>query len=598
MKIDSIRITNFKGIEKLETGVAKLNVITGPNGSGKSSALEAIRVGLTGRTAADTVKTNAPSGGVTLKLEKLGLLARTWEFGSGKSKITLNDKTTTAKSVTEMMKSLFNISPETANIATSSGVMLGLSSGDFSKYLLQEGFMKIQTDIDQLSSLCALTPEAEEELRNYLPCAPDPITPADIDEAHSYYFELRAAQRKEHAEASAKAKYTGVVPKRQVQEITKEQALTLEESGKIKSQTENYKTMQKNYEAHKKSLDEAREQMNKIDCKRPNEKHIETLTEQLAQSRKAATDNSSTIKVLEGNVSSLRKVLAGLGTSKCPISDKLTCTTDKTSVQGEVSESIESSEKKLAELRLEKETNAKKEEELSDLLEAERQNSLLYQKKLQLIQQVEALEKTDIKQPQEVDASQLPAIQSRLEILSEELTLATSYAKSLAAKKKADAAEKLSLLYDEITKALAPKSGIRQVMMESSAAPLAAHLNEQLNNLLPGRSVSIDTSDGFTVKVGDDAGGVISFDSASTSERTKIAIALFDMLNALSGFRIMMIDNTDSFDAESLGLVLDYVQDEETLDRYDSIFIAGVSNAELESAISGISNADCQIIRL
>ena len=596
MKIDSITIKNFKGIGELKTDLQKFNVITGLNGSGKSSLLDAIRAGTTGKMPTDAAKTGTVKGGITLEVEKLGELARIWE--SGKGKTTLNGKATTKDSVMELMKSLFGISQETVNIATSSEVMLGLSSGDFSKYLLQEGFMKIETDINQLVALCNLTPDAENELRNNLPEAPEAITPADIDETYKYYFDLRGAQKKEHAEAVIKSKYIGVIPSRQVEVIKKEHAATLEESGKLKGMSENYQTLQKAYEAHKRTLADTRAQVDKIDCKRPNAQHASSLNEQLAQTRKTITDHTGTIKVLEGNIASLNKILGNLGTSKCPISDKLSCTTDKTAVQGEISENVKSSEEKSAELRIQKEAAVKKEAELHGLLEKEKQNSILYEKKLQLLQQIEALEKADIKEPEKIDVTRLPDLQRRLDYLNEELALAQNYAEAQKAKEKADRTEKRGLIYDELTKALGPKSGIRRIMMESSAAPLADYLNGQLADLIPGRDVKIDTTNGFAVKVGDGTGKTIDFASASTSERTRVALALFDMLNALSGFRILMIDNLDSFDKETLALVLSFIQKQETLDRYDNIFLAGVSSLELESALSSIALPDYQIIRM
>ena len=596
MKIHSIDINNFKGIESQSAELKKVNAVIGPNGSGKTSFLAAVRACATGKMPPDALKTGKRSGSVSAVIDRLGTLSREWE--PEKSKTLLNGKATTQKSVAEMMRQLFGVSSETVGIATSSEAMLGMSSKDFSKYLLQEGFMKIQTDIDQLVALCGLGPDAEAELRNYLPGMPDAIEPPDIDDAHKYYFALRAAKKKDHAEEAAKARHTGTVPARKAPEIEAEQAAVLEETGRLKSVSDAHQSMTKAYEANRKALADARAQIDAIKCRRPVDKRADELNSQLAECRKSLSDHAGTVRVLEGNIASFGKILADLSTSKCPISDSLVCTTDKTAAKGEISDSIDRSGKKLAELRALIAELTSKEADTVKLLEAERENSLLYQKKLQLTQQAQVLENAGVAKPEPIDVAKLPALQRRLEYLKEELSLAVSHAESLKHKAAADKAKMREEVYGELVDALGPKSGIRKIMLENSAAPLADHLNGMLAGLMPGRPVKIDTGDGFAVMVGDRTGKLIGFGSASASEQIRIALALFDMLNALSGFRVLLLDDLDSFDADTLGLIVEYAMSRETLDRYDTVIMAGVSNAELENAVGGISHQDFQVIRM
>ena len=596
MKIDSISIKNFRGISKFKMPLTKLNVIVGENGSGKTSILESVRAGVTGKLPADTIKTGTSDGTISIAIDKLGEITRAWD--REKSKTLFNGKATTQKSVNETIKEVFGISEDTLNIATSTEVMLGMSSGDFSKYLLQEGFMSIQTDVDQLVAMCKLSREAEKEIMNYMPEAPEPITPSDIDEAHKYYFGLRAAMKKEYAEESAKAKYEGSIPARTVEEIAREQSTVSENIGKLKATQENYDKLKKSFDVNQKALIDARAQVEAIICERPNDRYAETQNKKLQDVQKQIADTIATGTVLKNNIEAFRKILTGLSTSSCPVSEKLTCTTDKTAVSGEIEANIAESEKTRTELLATHTKLTEDEKDIKALLQKITENNALYQKKTLLMQQIDALEKADQKEPVLPDTTQLTALQNKMKTLSEELASAQKYNESQKAQERAKKAKARENMYDELTKVLAPKSGIRKLMIESSAKPLQEHMNDCLTNLMPDRHVVVDASDGFTVMVGDSTGELIEFGSISASEQIRIALVMFDMLNALSGLRILIIDNLDTFDSANIGIVFDYIQQKETLDKYDTIFLAGVSNGELMQALRRITEPDMQIITM
>lgn len=77
MKINHVRISNFKEARAFELTPAKVNVFIGPNGSGKTSILQALRYGLTGNSPQDAITGGAKKAVVDLTFPDIGTLTRT-----------------------------------------------------------------------------------------------------------------------------------------------------------------------------------------------------------------------------------------------------------------------------------------------------------------------------------------------------------------------------------------------------------------------------------------------------------------------------------------------------------------------------------------
>ena len=140
--------------------------------------------------------------------------------------------------------------------------------------------------------------------------------------------------------------------------------------------------------------------------------------------------------------------------------------------------------------------------------------------------------------------------------------------------------EELSIC-EEIIRELDPRKGIRQKVLEHSLKPLEEYFNNELKRLLPGYQVKLDCSNGFFIRI---SNGKREFDaakSASSGEQSRIWFVLMDLINALSPYRILIYDNTDSMDAPSLSRLLDMLASEDVQNRYDHIFISMIDYDEV-----------------
>ena len=76
MKIEHVRITNFKKVTDFELNPGKVNIFLGPNGTGKSSILQALRYGLTGNSPQDPIGEGANKAAVEMIFPDIGTLTR------------------------------------------------------------------------------------------------------------------------------------------------------------------------------------------------------------------------------------------------------------------------------------------------------------------------------------------------------------------------------------------------------------------------------------------------------------------------------------------------------------------------------------------
>ena len=163
MKIEHVRITNFKKVDDFEMTPGRVNVFLGPNGTGKSSVLQALRYGLTGNSPQDPIGEKANKATVEIRFPDIGILTR--RIVPGRNEVKLNGKTTTQKSINDLFLGQTGVTPETADLMTSAEELIGLSSGDLSSYFLGNNLLTVEVPFDLVNSLCDLSDSGREELR-------------------------------------------------------------------------------------------------------------------------------------------------------------------------------------------------------------------------------------------------------------------------------------------------------------------------------------------------------------------------------------------------------------------------------------------------
>lgn len=200
MQISNIKIENFKGIENYSLEDVKQCVaIVGSNGKGKSSIFQAVRAIITGNTPSTPVRSGAEKAIVSANICGENIERR---FGS-KNTVKFNGKTTTQKSVEQFLEAITNVTSDTMEIATS-------------------GLIPAVMSIDDLLSLCTVSPEAEKRLRDLLPESPTTFTMDKVEELYNKLYAERTTIKQNIKVLKVSSQYEGTPPSRTLDLIEKE----------------------------------------------------------------------------------------------------------------------------------------------------------------------------------------------------------------------------------------------------------------------------------------------------------------------------------------------------------------------------------------
>lgn len=590
MKIEHVRITNFKKITDFEMTPGKVNVFLGPNGTGKSSALQALRYGLTGNSPQDPIGEKSSKATVEMSFPDIGLLTRT--ITSGRNEVKLNGKSTTQKSINDLFLGRTGVSQETAALLTSAEELAGLSSGDLSSYLLGNNLLTVEVSFDLLNTFCDLTDGGREKLQSEFESST--IRMSDIDRVWNEAKVRRKILRQEVKEAEIHAKSKGGEVEESAEEIDKQLRLLLKKQAELQA-------LQKAYE---QTLLKRQRTLEEIEKKKaelgdpvypPKEGDMEHYDAEISQIEKELVNLRGILNTVQDTGIRLSTILKELETSVCPISPNLICTTDKSSIRAELSESISKARTEFIKQRSRiAELEAKRDELKKQRKTAEKNLSEYHMQEL-LRKQIDYLMQNLPEEPQRPSEQEIQQISEQVNELNRKQALiiqnlvAAEYADQYQEKSK-----ELSIC-EEIVRELDPRKGIRQKILEHSLKPLEDYFNQELKRLLNGYHVKLDCSNGFFIKI---SNGEREFDaakSASSGEQSRIWFVLMDLINALSPYRILIYDNTDSMDGPALIRLLDMVNSEEVQERYDHIFISMIDYSEVIDHLENIP--DINVIR-
>lgn len=585
MQINKLKISNVKGVSSLSISPTKLNFITGPSGTGKSSVMGAIRYAVTGKTCSDHTNIHAATSSVEMELDRIGTVRRSID-SAGKTKVQLNNKTTTAKSITQLYADVPGVSMSDIDMLTSSELLAHSLGKDLADYLMNGGFLKNDMTYSRLLALNPIEAAAEAELGKILPKDPAVISLENIEDAYQYFRGIRPALKNSLSSEMALSAYSETVPEKSSSAVQSEIVALQTKIATLNKAVKEYPVAVAAKRDYEKNLAETQARFDKYASVRAVTSTEETATaSNLANARKLVNDTLSAIHVAEGEVKMLENSLKTLATSVCPLSAKLVCTTDKTLLREELEDArdlkldmITSLRRRLAEYQKEQETA----QAVRDALVRQKSE---YQMRVSLAAQLESMRKMKVVIPEEPDRAKLALLTQQLEDMQKLYNNAVRYENALKHQAKADELREALRIAELLTKELSPSGGVRKQVLAHSIGPLESFCNEGMKLALPKYSLHFDADDNFAIVLRDKVlGRDLAYESVSTGEQMRVIFILMCMLNQLSGVRILLLDNVNALDAASFR---DFIKLVEAMsDDFDHIFISGIDHGEFTDAVN------------
>ena len=586
----TLEVRGFRGLKaphRYEIG--KINALIAPTGSGKSSVLDALRYGLTGAEPAGQMITGGEERCVVRVTFPSGNYFTRAKYSDKRgSKYSVNGSATTlAKMNMALQNELGGIPAGSARIIASGEMLSSIGSKQFGELILSY-MPETMTVEDLLPMLKSRNGYIDSVTRELLP--EGEFGTEALDSMHKTCMERKKILKKKIQELEG-ALSTGGLPQDDLPEkdavIGEMQALMAERDGQLV-----LRQKKEEYERAKAQLEGFLSMVNRLEGEIAGITAVAHTQEERNSAALLMEAHSATIttahaalKGAEANEKMLKTAIENITQPVCPLSNRLVCTTDKTKVISEMTQSLRELEKQKEFHQAQLDTAREKIKEAEKALRKIDRDNADAAKKAVLVRQLEEMKKTQPKVPEQpAPAKDIRAIDAKLEEKRAMLAAIESQARLERYREKKKEFEKKLADYEYLTQAFSPKGEVKQTIMEMYLREFEEPCNKKAAGIFSGMNIRFEAENGITVYCDPDGlGHYIPFDSLSAGEKAAVTFILVLTLANISGFRTVIIDELSVLDRDTFAKLLKTIKKADG--EYDSVILACVEHDDIRKLL-------------
>ncbi len=508
------------------------------------------------------------------------------------SGVRIDGKAATAKMTGALYSDRIGGDVKAIDLVSSSETLAGMQMPDVAKYLM--GLLPVSIDFDRLSELASFTQEEQDLLRPVFPASPAPIVPSDVANAYKMLVSARTSISSRMQTLKARSQFEGNLPpvsENDVQEKLKELSRQAAVFSKIQ---ESWSIFQKRTKERETAMQNVKRWVHEYNTMGPLEPpqggELTALQGQEAKLRQAMLEAERAITGYRQSCVPLQRMLNNLDTPVCPLCDKLTCRTDKTAVKSDLKQAIDSN------MQCVKETQERlyaMQQELPGILAKEeevRRKTTLYQNKVTLYRQIADLKAAIPEEPAQPEPlPDLTKLQTEIRQYQSWQKQYLIYGECQKALEEYNQVKAQWELYNTLVKKCEPKKGmITNVILKVLFTPFESQLNSFVQSVYPDMELSFQMGDeGLKLLCrphGRDC--MLPLGALSTGEKYLALFALMDLISGISNVRILVFDNLEALDSQTLGNLLELFESDGVQERYDHIILSGVGHESILNALA------------
>ena len=569
MKIKKIEIENFKGIEKVEIDSSfGINAFIGPNGSGKTSIIQALEFVFGNKNISKKfIRKGEEKAIVTVQTD-----AHTYTkiLSSSKNVAKIDNSTVTLTQFQNELEEESGVSVSDFQTLSTSQFFNEMNSQNLAKFLSEKSPIKL--DFDTLASLLPLT-VSEDALMILQDNLGLEFTPEELNKCYSSFFADRKEKKRRLKEAGKLEEV--LKPFYSPEDVKKIEKDIMDKEVKAKAYDEKVKA----YQSAKKIYDTAlsnqarlKQQMQEAKVIKPDNTVVSDLENQVQIARQTISDSESQMATIKANVSMYQKTLDNLGTNVCPISAKLICSTDKTSLKEELTELV-ARNKAAARTEWTRMEQAKKTvEENTQKLKSISDQIVKYNQYIALKKQFEAYTIPKMPEPpikEEVDMD-LIAMQKE-DLLSKKRCL-NQYEAFLRQKEEYKKMNDEVNVYEELVEITNPKGDVIQAVLSKFFKNINSNLVYMTKELKSDFEVKFIPQNGVKCLCSKD-GITREYSDLSNGEKAIVTIIVISALNLDIHSPFLFVDNLNELDLKSISNVVEMLLCQTI---YSNVFLASI----------------------
>ena len=583
MKIERLHTMDFMGIpgKRVWDFRDKVTVFAAPNGTGKTSVISALRYALTGmEPEGEMIHKGKASAAVQIDTAKRSY-CRIKKLGK-QSRYVMNGKTTSLGELTRALEEEMGVSVSNVKTITSSELLQGLDSQQFGDLLINylPEMMDKETVIFRVSGV---TPLMKKIMGDNLPDGD--FGTKELDSFFALLAEKRRVTKKEILEEETIIRlYGGDIPEGESEDSLK---LRLDELGKKRDKAVVYDQKMSAYlqvrdtmEKNRTAIRQIEEEIKKITAVRHTENERSAVEELMLAARKAAHAALAAKKLDRANYNTLKDAVETIRQPICPLSKNIRCTTDKSSVLGELKEAMnracESFNLHDKECR---EATAKALEMEEKLRMIDSENAAADRRE-QLERQKQQILETTLTLPEKPDKGpDLAEVNAEIDRTRNALQRLQDYRKVNTAEEKVRVKKEELAALESLHTAFSPKGEVKEGITRLYLDEFSGPCNEKAGKLFHGMNIRFVSEGGVSVQVDPKGTGqFVSFRSLSGGEKAAVAFLLMLMFASISGAGVLILDELSILDESVLDALLTILKEHE--DEYDMAVLACVDHAD------------------
>ena len=611
MKIRSINIENFKGISELNHDFTKpVTIVTGKVGTGKTSFIQGLKFALTNELPDNPIKKGESSAKVKIECDDDLTIEKEYT-DKNKKLVNIMGRTSTLAASTSFIEESSGIPSKIMKLATSSDVLGSMNPADFGSIFLNES--SEEKDIDDLIKIMTTTKTKERDalVSDSTFDEDDPKLPPDVlSEIKKLFvgknFGLEAI-KKAQEEASAKrreraaAKKISEVRSKGYKEMVKpeyseadlnkkyEEIVGVENNVEAyKSKVLAYNAAYTNKQAQDKKISELEMLIAMSTATEPDPNELKSYNQGKKDVDDEIVKNSRVLQTMIDHKKLFKDSYDQLEQSTCPLSAKLVCKTDKTSLKHELEEEIKNTELSIAIMQDKINELKKKISDIEEKIVVYNKNKEKWEKRAAAQSELDYLLKNPITLPERPEKIEKLKANYNIEKaeIKEKLETLRQYREAENEYKETVKLRRLYAISDFIVKSLDPKGPVMAEFINTFIEPLEDACNERCRLLKSGFELKLVASNGLTVlfKTKEHA-EFLPYTNLSAGEKILASLILTDLINQFYDSRILILDDTDHLDAEAFRLLLDFVNQSGIDDYYDNIIISCVEHDDMLDVI-------------
>lgn len=592
MKINNIKIRNFKGIKEFDYNPSKsITYVMGKNGKGKTSFLKAFDFALTGdipginyignyndRTSVEFVSGNKKFFREK-KLDKNGRIV---------NKCCIDDKKVNLGDLNEEIDNISGSSITSNHLVFSSDLLKSLSSAEFGSFLNK--YIPKKLNLDVLMKYINPNEKELELMKQFFPAMPNTFDIDTLKGSYENFFNKRKLTKKELEALKIKVEDKIDKPNYTLEQITEVRTQLLKNDSEYKTGQKLLKIWEENEKkknTYKEKLVTLEKELSKIIVSDNIEIEIKELKNKKNELETKYKDSLLIMNTLQNNLSIFTKQIKTLDTDTCPLSKVIKCTSieekikAKEEIQKEIN-SIKESAKKQKEIV---EKILKEAKKIAEELEKKEDESKLLIKKKTLLSQIEVY-KTEIntKIDKPVIPKLIPDLDKKILILNEKEAILKKYTEQQKDINKYNTLAAECEACNSLVKKLSPSGVVMENIMEQYMKIFNDTCKETIEELKIPYDIKLSPINGIVIMVKVRDKDYVSFNALSEGEQAMVSFIIMDMLNKLTNVNIIVMDSLECLDDENYNALI------KTLikykDRYDHIIISIVDKENKKDFIS------------